>query len=112
MVKALNWDKINIKQSLCDYSDAYILVTGDVRGTNGECINVTFKSNSYKCIMQNSYKQWTYWYCWMYGHYNASVNMIQYSHNYSNKSGGLWQIKRDELPIDISRNPDDVTTNN
>ena len=48
----------------------------------------------------------------MYGHSNASVNMIQYSHNYSNKSGGLWQFKRDELPIDITRNPDDVTTNN
>ena len=47
----------------------------------------------------------------MYGHYNASVNMIQYSHNCSNKSGGLWQFKRDELPIDIARNPDEVTTN-
>ena len=47
----------NIKQNLCDFSDAYILVTGDVRGTNGEYTNVAFKSNSYKCIMQNSYKR-------------------------------------------------------
>ena len=55
--KSIKLRQKNIKQSLCDYSDAYILVTGDVRGTNGECTNVAFKSNSYKCIMQNSYKQ-------------------------------------------------------
>ena len=34
----------NIKSSLCDYSDAYILVTGDITATNGdENTDIAFK---------------------------------------------------------------------
>ena len=27
-------------------------------------------------------------------------NLIEYSNNYSNTSGSLWQFKRDEVPTD------------
>ena len=39
-------------------------------------------------------------------------NLIEYSDNYSDASGSLWQFKRDELPINNARDPDDVTTDN
>ena len=36
------------KSSLCDYSDAYILVTGDITATGGNAnISVAFKNVSY-----------------------------------------------------------------
>ena len=28
----------------------------------------------------------------------SMYNLIEYSDNYSDKSGGLWQFKRDEVP--------------
>ena len=28
----------------------------------------------------------------------SMYNLIEYRHNYSDKSGGLWQFKRDEVP--------------
>ena len=43
-----------IKSSLCDYSDAYILVTGDITATGGDAnIRVAFKNYG----MHNSHKQ-------------------------------------------------------
>ena len=39
-------------------------------------------------------------------------NLIEYSDNYSDASGSLWQFKRDELPINNAGDPDDVTTDN
>ena len=42
----------------------------------------------------------------------AMYNLIEYSDNYSDTSGSLWQFKRDELPIQNAGNPDDVSTAN
>ena len=39
-------------------------------------------------------------------------NLIEYSNNYSDTSGSLWQFKRDEAPINDNGNHDIVTTNN
>ena len=45
MMKELNLKQIVIKSSLCDYSDAYILVTGDITVAVGdENTNVAFKN--------------------------------------------------------------------
>ena len=42
-----------IRSSLCDYSDAYILVTGDIIAKNGDAnTNFVFKN----CALYNSYK--------------------------------------------------------
>ena len=39
-------------------------------------------------------------------------NLIEYSDNYSDTSGRLWQFKRDEPTVAEAGNPYDVSTNN
>ena len=38
-------------------------------------------------------------------------NFLQYSDNYADSSGSLWQFKRDEQNITNAGNPDNVTAN-
>ena len=38
-------------------------------------------------------------------------NLIEYSDNYSDTYGSLWQFKRDESPMNNARNPGNVSTN-
>ena len=87
----------SIESSLCDYSDAYILVTGNITSGGNETkaafkncapfrkcrteINETFVDES--------------------EHINIAMpmyNLIGYSDNYYDTSGSLWQFKRDEQP--------------
>ena len=101
-----------IKSSLYDYSDAYILASGDMAATNGNAnTNVAFKN----CALFT--KRIT--------HVNDEhidtarnldiampmYNLIEYSDNYSDTSGILWQFKRDESPVTNDENPDNVATN-
>ena len=39
-------------------------------------------------------------------------NLTEYSDNYSDTSGSLWQFKRDESPVTNAGNLDNVSTNN
>ena len=39
-------------------------------------------------------------------------NLVEYSYNYSDTSGSLWQFKRDESPVTEARNPDNVSVDN
>ena len=39
-------------------------------------------------------------------------NLIEYSDNYSDTSGSLWQFKRDESPVTNAENPDNVSVDN
>ena len=39
-------------------------------------------------------------------------NLIEYSGNYSDTSGSLWQFKRDESPLTNDGNPDSVSVDN
>ena len=39
-------------------------------------------------------------------------NLIEYSNNYSDTSGSLWQFKRDESPLTNNGNSDNVSINN
>ena len=48
------------------------------------------------------------WQCISYVYCNAMYNLIEYSDNYSDTSGSLWQFKRDEVPA----NDADLTVNN
>ena len=90
----------SIESSLCDYSDAYILVTGNINITNGDNITkVAFKNCApfKKCrkklnepFVDNA------------EYINIAMpmyNFIEYSNNYSDTPGSLWQFKRDEQPI-------------
>ena len=91
-----------LESNLCNYSDAYVLVTGNITVTGGdantkvafkncapfrECraeINETFVDNG--------------------EHINIAIpmyNLIEYSNNYSDTSRSLWQFKRDEIVEDV-----------
>ena len=95
-----------IKSSLCDYSDSYILVTGDITATGGDAnTRVAFKNCApfTKCIthINNEHVD------------NADnldiimsmYNLIKYSDNYSDTSRHLSQFKRDESPVTAAGNP-------
>ena len=97
-----------IESSLCDYSDAYILVTGSITATpNNATTQLVFKNCApfEKCrteINETFIDEAT--------HINITVpmyNLIEYSDNYSDTSGSLWQFKRDEIINDA-----DVTNDN
>ena len=86
-----------IKPNLCDYSDTYILVTGNITTAGGD--NNT-KLASKNCAQFTS--------CVI--HYNDEhldtaenldiimpmYNLLEYSDNYEDSSGSLYQFKRDD----------------
>ena len=39
-------------------------------------------------------------------------NLTEYSNNYSDTCGSLWQFKRDESPVTYVKNPDNVAVDN
>ena len=99
-----------IKSNLCDYSDAYILVTGDITATGGDAnTKVAFKNCApfTKCVTHINDEH-------VDNADNLDIvmpmyNLIEYSDNYSDTSGRLWQFKRDEQNMN-NGNPANVTT--
>ena len=97
----------SIESILWDYSDAYILVTGNINVTGGDAnTKVAFKNCApfEKCrteingIFEDDAP-----------HINIAMpmyNLIAYSDNYSDISGSLWQFKRDEIEeyVDLTVN--------
>ena len=100
----------SIESSLCDYSDAYILVTGNINVTGGDNnTKVAFKNcapfekcsteidgtlvdeaNIINTTMHN---------------YNVQFDWIQW--HYSDTSGSLWGFKRDEINDNVEVTNDD-----
>ena len=99
-----------IKSNLCDYSDAYILVTGDITATGGDAnTKVAFKNCApfTKCVTHINDEH-------VDNADNLDIvmpmyNLIEYSDNYSDTSGSLWHFKRDEQNMN-NGNPTNVTT--
>ena len=102
-----------IKSNLCDYSDAYILVTGDITvDRNNDDVEAAFKN----CAL---FRKWI-------THVNDEhiddaaglditmpmYNLIEYSDTYWDTSESLWQFKREESPVTDTGNPGDLTTDN
>ena len=102
-----------IKPNLCDYSDAYILVTGDIKVEDiAANTNVAFKN----CVPFTRFVT----------HINDEhvetaenldiimpmYNSIKYSDNYAGSSGSLYQFKRDESPMNDAGNPNNVALDN
>ena len=88
----------SIESSLCDYSDAYILVSGNITATpNNAATQVVFKNcvPFEKCgteINETFIDEAT--------HINITMpvyNLNEYSDNYSDTSVSLWQFKKDEI---------------
>ena len=102
-----------IKSNLCDYSDAYILVTGNITATGGDAnTRVAFKNCApfTKCITHINDEH-------VDNDDNLDIimpmyNLMEYSDNYSDTSGSLRQFKRVESPVINAGNPDNVSTTN
>ena len=98
----------SLQSSLCDYLDAYVLVTGNVAvvGPNNNT-KVTFKNCSpfrecraeiNETFLDNA------------EHVNIVMpmyNLIEYSNNYFDTSRSLCQFKRDELEENVDLTVDD-----
>ena len=85
-----------LESSLCDYPDAYILVTGYINVTGGEAnTKLAFKNYTpfEKCRTEVNET-----FADDAKHINIAIpmyNLIEYSNNYSDTSGRLSQFKRD-----------------
>ena len=104
MIHALNL-KQKLLHQVCDYSDAYILVAGDIKvAAIGADTNVAFKNFApfTRCATQTNDE-----------HIDTAenldimsmYNLIEYSDNYSETSGSLWQFKRDQQSMNNAGNP-------
>ena len=93
----------SIRSSLCDYSDAYILLTGDIAVKNTNNANlaaaakVTFKNNA---PFKNCRTEINDTFADEADYINIAMAMYdlnEYSDDYSDTSGSFWQVKRDEI---------------
>ena len=102
-----------IKPNLCDYSDAYILLTGDIKvAAVGADTSVPFKNCApfTRCATHINDEH-------VVTAENLDIimpmyNLIEYSDNYSDSSGSLWQLKRDESPMNNAGNTLNVSLDN
>ena len=99
----------SIESSLCDYSDVYILVTGNITATpNNAATQVVIKNCApfEKCrteineifVDETDFINITM----------PMYNLIEYSDNYSDTSGSLWQFKRDKITNNADVNNDNA----
>ena len=88
----IKYDAKVIKSNLCDHSDAYILVAGNIKVAD-VAANTNVASENLDIIMP------------MY-------NLIEYSHNYADSSGSLYHFKRDESPMNDAGNTLNVALDN
>ena len=98
----------SLESSLCDYSDAYILVTGNITVNGGNnSTKVAFKN----CVpFKKCRTEINETFVDEAEHINIVMpmyNLIEYSDNYSDTSGSLWQFKRDEIEGDVDLTVDD-----
>ena len=101
------------KPNLCDYSDAYILVTENIKVTGiAADTNVAFKNCApfTRCVTHLNDE-----------HFESAENLdiimpihnlIEYSDNYANSSGSLYQFKRDESAMNNDGNLLNVALDN
>ena len=98
----------SLESSLCNYSDAYILITGNITVTGGNTdTKVAFKNSA---PFRECRTEINETFIDEAEHINIAMpmyNLIEYSDNYSDTSGSLWQFKRDEII-----NNADVTNDN
>ena len=87
-----------IESSFCDYSDAYVLVTGNIAVAGADNnTKVPFKNCApfRKCRTEINET-----FIDEVEHINIAMpmyNLIEYSDNYFDNSVSLWQFKRDEI---------------
>ena len=121
----INFLTKSIESSLCDYSDAYILVTGNITVTRTITAPAAAGGNPRRKQPLDAATQVIFKNCAPFETCSTEIvgtlvdetdfinitmpmyNLIEYSDNYSDTSGSLWDFKRDEI-IDN----ENVTNNN
>ena len=98
----------SLESNLCDYSDTYILVIWNINVTGGDT-NTKVALKNYaplrKCRTEINET-----FVDDAQHINIAMpmyNLIEYSDNYSDTSGSLWQFKRDEIEGNVDLTVDD-----
>ena len=103
---SIKFNTQSIKSSLCDYSDAFNLVTGVITVTANNDTHVAFKNcapfSTCKTEINDVFIDEANHIC------ITMPNLIEYSDYYSDASGRLWQFKRDES---LANNADLVINN-
>ena len=102
--KQIRFKTLMLRSSLCDYSDAYILVKGNITVNNTAAEGVAANNINKKVIFKN---------CAPFTNCISKINntqrdnaeyidivmpmynLIEYSDNYSKASGSLWQYHKD-----------------
>ena len=109
----IEYSKVNVKSNLCDYSDVYILVAGNINVTGGDAnTKVAFKNCApfRKCRTEINET-----FVDDAQHINIAIpmyNLIEYSDNYSDTSGCLWQFKRHEIEyVDLTLDANHIPNN-
>ena len=103
----------SLESSLCDSSDAYILVTGNITVAGGNTnTKVGFKNcapfNECRIEINETFVDKTE----LINIAMPMYNLIEYSDNYSDTSGSLWQFKRDEIEdVDLTANAQHIPNN-
>ena len=92
----------SLKSSLNDYSDAYILVTGNISVTGGNNnTKVAFKKCTPFKNCRTKINDTFVDYADFINIAMSMYNLIEYKDNYSDTSGSLWNFKRDETEGDV-----------
>ena len=87
----------SLESNLCGYSDAYILVTGNITVTlNNVATQVVFKNCAPFEDCRTKINDAFVDYANFINIIIPMYNLIEYSDNYSDTSGSLWDFKRDE----------------
>ena len=98
----------SLESSLCDYPDAYILVTVNISVIGGDANTKVALKNCALFRERRTENNDTF--IDEAEHINIAMlmyNLIEYSDNYSDTSRSLWQFKRDEIERNL-----DLTVNN
>ena len=94
----IKFETETIKSSLCDYSDAFISVTGNITVAADNNTDVAFENCApfSTCATKiNDIFVDKANHIWIA---MPMYNLIEYRDNYSDTSGSLWHFKRDEVP--------------
>ena len=94
---SIKYDTTVIKANLCDYSDAYILVTGNIQSKLADS-TVAFKNcapfRTCNVNINDEYVEKAEYLDIIMPMYN----LLEHSDNYEDATGSLYQFKRDEPP--------------
>ena len=104
----INFLTSSLESKLCDYSDAYILVTGNITATpNNAATQAVFKNCAPFEDCRTEFNETFVDYANFINITMPMYNLIEYSDNYSDTSGSLWDFKRDETDNNTNVTNDD-----